>query len=326
MQSEKCFVTSLDNHKIFVRKWTSASMSPAPRAIIHILHGMAEHCTRYEPVAERLIEQGFVVFAHDHRGHGHSVPQGGLLGHYADANGWQLVIADTLKVNEHIRKQYPNTPIVLFGHSMGSFIAQGYLIQHGRSVDAVVLSGSTANSPMAVRSARMLAHLEKLRTGPKGRSNLIDLATFSTYNRQITKSPRTDCDWLSRDECEVDKYVNDPLCGFLCTNQLWLDLTSGMESLGRPANIRKIPCELPFYLVSGERDPLSFDNNRHGVEKLAMHLRDSGIKNVTVKLYEECRHEIFNEMNRHEVIDNLLDWLDQQFPLKQSRKSSKATA
>src|SRR5690606_14236311 len=119
---------------------------------------------------------------------------------------------------------YPDTPVIILGHSMGSFITQGYLIQHGRSVDAVVLSCSTANSPMSVRSARMLAHLEKLRTGPKGRSNLIDLATFSSYNRQISKTPRTDCDWLSRDDCEVDKYVNDPLCGFLCTNQLWLDL------------------------------------------------------------------------------------------------------
>lgn len=324
MHSEKFFVTSLDNHKIFVRKWAPADR--APRAVIHILHGMAEHCTRYEPVAERLVEQGYAVFGHDHRGHGYSVPQSGLLGHYADSNGWQLVIADAKKVNEAIHKQYPDTPVILLGHSMGSFIAQGYLIQHGRSVDAVVLSGSTANSPMSVRSARMLAHLEKLRTGPKGRSNLIDLATFSSYNRQITKTPRTDCDWLSRDDCEVDKYVNDPLCGFLCTNQLWLDLTSGMESIGRISNLRRIPSDLPFYLVAGQRDPLSFDSGHHGVEKLASHLRDGGIKNVTVKLYEEGRHEIFNEVNRQEVIDDLLVWLEPQFPEKRQRKSSAATA
>ena len=326
MQSEKFFVTSLDNHKIFVRKWASAATSPAPRAVIHILHGMAEHCTRYEPIAERLVDQGYVVFGHDHRGHGYSVPQGGLLGHYADQNGWQLVIADALKVNENIRKQYPDTPIVALGHSMGSFITQGYLMQHGRTVNAVVLSGSTMNSPMSVRSGRMLAHLEKLRTGPKGRSSLIDMATFSTYNKQITKNPRTDCDWLSRDECEVDKYVNDPLCGFLCTNQLWLDLTGGMDFISRVSNVRKIPGDLPFYLVAGERDPLSFDASNHGVERLATHLRSGGIKNVSVKLYEDCRHEILNETIRHQVVDDMLAWLEPQFPLQRSRMASSVTA
>lgn len=326
MQSEKFFVTSLDNHKIFVRRWTSAATSPAPRAVVHILHGMAEHCTRYEPIAERLVEQGYVVFGHDHRGHGYSVPQGGLLGHYADQNGWQLVIADALKVNETIRRQYPDTPVVVLGHSMGSFITQGYLMQHGRTVNAVILSGSTANSPMSVRSGRMLAHLEKLRSGPKGRSSLIDLATFTNYNRQITRNPRTDCDWLSRDECEVDKYVNDPLCGFLCTNQLWLDLTGGMDFISRAPNIRKIPGDLPFYLIAGERDPLSFDSNKHGVEKLANLLRDGGVKDVSVKLYEGGRHEILNEVNRHQVVDDVLAWLEPQFPVQSARKSATATA
>lgn len=325
MQADKFFVTSLDNHKIFVRHWAPAS-SMAPRAVVHILHGMAEHCTRYEPIAEQLTQHGYVVFAHDHRGHGHSVPQGGLLGHYADHNGWQLVIADAFKVNEAIRKQYPDLPLVILGHSMGSFIAQGYLVQHGRTVDAVVLSGSTLNSPMAMRSARMLAQLEKLRSGPKGRSGLIDMATFSTYNRQITRNPRTDCDWLSRCPEEVDKYVNDPLCGFLCTNQLWLDLTSGMDAIGRTQNIRKIPADLPFLLISGERDPLSYDSNHHGVERLANHLRTGGIKNVTVKLYEDARHEILNETIRNDVVNDLLGWLEPQFPAASRRKASTAKA
>lgn len=315
MQAHKFYLTSLDNHKVFVRQWSPDSATHSPRAIIHILHGMAEHCTRYEPIAERLVDDGYVVFAHDHRGHGRSIPQGGLVGHYADQNGWPLVIADTRQVNEHIRQQYPNTPIIIIGHSMGSFITQGYLIQHGRTVDAVVLSGSAQNTPMTIRSARMLAHLEKLRTGPKGRSNLIDMATFASFNRQVVKSPRTGSDWLSRDPQEVDKYVDDPLCGFLCTNQLWLDLTSGLEQISRQRNIRNIPASLPFLLISGERDPVSFDSNHHGIERLAEHLRSGGIREVSVKLYEDARHEIFNEINRHEVIDNLLEWLSPRFPV-----------
>lgn len=324
MQSEKLYLTSLDNHKIFVRKWSPDAAATSPRAIIHILHGMAEHCTRYEPIAERMVDAGYVVFAHDHRGHGRSIPQGGLVGHYADHNGWPLVIADTRKVNEHIHQQYPGIPVIIVGHSMGSFITQGYLIQHGRTVDAVVLSGSAFNTPMAIRSARMLAHLEKLRTGPKGRSSLIDMATFASYNRQVAKSPRTGSDWLSRDPCEVDKYVGDPLCGFLCTNQLWLDLTGGLEQISRLRNIRNIPPALPILLISGERDPLSFDNSRHGIEKLAEHLRSGGVREVSVRLYEDARHEIFNEINRHEVIDDVLAWLDTRFSTRENVRRTDA--
>ncbi len=327
MHSEKFYLTSLDNHRIFVRKWSADAPATPPRAVIHILHGMAEHSMRYEPIAERLVEAGYVVFAHDHRGHGHSIPPGGLLGHYADQNGWQLVLADTARVNDTIRQQYPGVPIVILGHSMGSFITQGYLLQHGNTVDAVVLTGSAMSTPMAVRSARMLAHLEKLRGGPKGRSNLIDMATFASYNKQTTKSPRTPADWLSRDPAEVDKYINDPLCGFLCTNQLWLDLTSGLDQISRQRNIRNIPSTLPIFLLSGERDPLSYDSKRHGIERLAEHLRDGGVRDVSYKLYEDGRHEILNETNRHEVIDDLLGWLEPRFPLSSTtRKAAPVTA
>lgn len=324
MQAEKLYLTSLDQHRIFVRKWSADDATRPPRAIIHILHGMAEHSLRYEPIAERLVEAGYVVFAHDHRGHGHSIPPGGLLGHYADQNGWQLVLADTAKVNEAIRQQYPATPIVILGHSMGSFITQGYLLQHGKSVDAVVLSGSAMSTPMSVRSARMLAHLERLRSGPKGRSNLIDMATFGNYNKQTGKNPRTNADWLSRDPAEVDKYIGDPLCGFLCTNQLWLDLTTGLDQISRQRNIQNIPAALPMYLMSGERDPLSYDSNRHGIERLAEHLRTAGVRDVSVKLYEDARHEIFNEINRQEVIDDLLDWLAPRFPVTSATRTSAA--
>ena len=314
MQSEKFFVASQDNHKIFVRKWSPDTPTPAPRAVVHLLHGMAEHCSRYEPIAQRLVEQGYVVYAHDHRGHGHSVPQGGLLGHYANTNGWSLVLADVHKINDLIHRQYPGAPVILIGHSMGSFITQSYLVRHGRTVDAAVLSGPTLGTPMAIRSGRMLAQLEKLRIGAKGRSNLIDRVTFATYNRQISKHPRTDYDWLSRDESEVNQYIEDPLCGFLCTTQLWLDLVGAMDFLSRPANIRKIPGDLPMYLLAGELDPVSHDPEVHGVERLANHLRSNGIKSVTTRLYPECRHEIFNELNRDQVVDDLLGWLELQVP------------
>lgn len=312
MLAEKHFLTSIDGHKIFVRKWCNPKQSK-PRGIIHINHGMAEHSRRYEPVAECLVADGYIVYAHDHRGHGHSIPQGGLVGHYADKHGWKLVIADVLKVNEYIRAQEPGLPIILLGHSMGSFIVQCYCIKHGDTVDGVVLSGSGFSTPGALRAPRMLIKLEKLRGGPKGRSPLIDYQTFGTFNKKFGDT-RTEADWLTRDSGEVDKYISDPLCGFLCTNQLWQDFLGGLETLSKIRNLQNIPNSLPFYLISGERDPLSFHSTRHGIHKLANHLRSSGQQDVSVKLYEEGRHEIFNELNRQEVIDDLLEWLNSRVP------------
>jgi len=294
MLAEKLFLTSIDGHKIFVRKWSNPEQSH-PRGIIHINHGMAEHCRRYEPVAERLVAAGYVVYAHDHRGHGHSIPQGGLVGHYADKNGWKRVIADVLTVNEYIHTQEPEQPIVLLGHSMGSFIVQCYCIDHGDTVDGVVLSGSGFSTP-----------------------------------RCLTKKfgdTRTEADWLTRDSDEVDKYISDPLCGFLCTNQMWQDFLGGLETLSKIRNLQSIPNSLPFYLISGERDPLSFHSTNHGINKLANQLRSSGQRDVSVKLYEDGRHEIFNELNRHEVIDDLLTWMDSRMPQPQiSRVAATARA
>ncbi len=323
MLAEKHFLTSIDGHKIFVRKWSQPKQAN-PRAVIHINHGMAEHSRRYEPIAEHLVKAGYVVYAHDHRGHGHSIPQGGLVGHYADNNGWNLVLADVHKVNQFIKESEQALPIVLLGHSMGSFIAQNYCIKYGDTVDAIILSGSGFSSPGALRAPRMLVKLEKLRSGPKGRSALIDYQTFGNFNKKFGQT-RTEADWLSRDEAEVDKYIDDPLCGFICTNQLWQDFLGGLDALSRLKNLRSIPNHLPFYLVSGERDPLSYHNTHHGIHKLANHLRSSGQTDVSVKLHEGGRHEIFNELNRGEVIENMLEWLDSRVP-QSGRAPAKATA
>ncbi|MEE2732672.1 MAG: lysophospholipase [Pseudomonadota bacterium] len=323
MIAEKHFLTSIDGHKIFVRKWSNPEQA-TPRAVVHINHGMAEHGRRYEPIAEQLTAAGYVVYAHDHRGHGHSIPQGGLVGHYADVNGWNLVQSDVQRVNQHIRDNEATLPIILLGHSMGSFIAQYYCIKHGDTVDAVILSGSGFSTPGALRAPRMLVKLEKLRSGPKGRSALIDYQTFGNFNKKFGET-RTEADWLTRCNTEVDLYIADPLCGFLCTNQLWQDFLGGLDTLTRLRNLQNIPNDLPFYLLSGERDPLSYHSNQHGIHKLANHLRSAGQSDVSVKLYEEGRHEIFNELNRDEVVADLVQWLDSRVPTS-AKGSAKAKA
>lgn len=319
MHHESCYIDAPDNHKIYVNIWKKTKSTKKARAVLHINHGMAEHSARYEAVAERFVDNGYIVYAHDHRGHGKSVENTELLGHYADDNGWEKIVADLLLVNKSIHSQHPDTPVVILGHSMGSFIVQSYIAQHGNTVDAALLSGSALSDKYTLQFGSFLAKVETRRQGNLGRSALLDFFSFGIYNREF-KPFRTSADWLSRDPSEVDKYVEDPLCGFLCTNKLWTDLLAGMKDIADVNTIRSIPNDLPILAFSGERDPLSYNKRKtHGIEQLSSHLRCSGQHFVSYKLYPEGRHEILNETNRHEVIDDLLEWVEAHCELPKMR-------
>lgn len=320
--------TAVDGHEIFTRVWKPAKNTQQPRGVFHINHGMAEHSARYAPLAERLVEEGFIVIAQDHRGHGYSVKNGEVLGHYADKKGWHLVLKDLQQINEYIHKEYPGVPVILFGHSMGSFIVQGYAVDHGASVNAIILSGSAYHTEFELSYAKLAAAVEKKRIGPKGRSYLIDALSFGEYNKAF-KPNRTSSDWLSRDPRQVDAYINDPLCGFLCTNQLWLDLVSGISVITKTKNLQRIPNQIPYLLISGEQDPMSYDPKLHGINKLKHRLESAGQESVTMKLFPQGRHEILNEVNSVEVIEFVVNWAEQQAAKKPSsarKKTAKRAA
>ncbi|OUS23684.1 hypothetical protein A9Q99_26980 [Gammaproteobacteria bacterium 45_16_T64] len=322
MHHESCYIDAPDDHRIFVNIWKKTKSTKKVRAILHINHGMAEHSDRYAALAERFVEEGYIVYGHDHRGHGKSVKHAELLGHYADKNGWEKVISDVFLVNRLIRERHEGTPIIIMGHSMGSFIVQAYLAENGRTVDAALLSGSALSDKLTVNFATVLAKLETKRSGPLSRSKALDFFSFGIYNREF-KPTRTSADWLSRDKDEVDKYINDPLCGFLCTNQLWIDLVSGIKDIGSPDTVKKIPNDLPIFAFSGERDPLSYNKSKtHGIDLLTSHLKHSGQHYVTQKLYPGARHEILNETNRHEVIDDVLEWTEKACKLPPLKTTS----
>ncbi|MDX1693710.1 MAG: alpha/beta hydrolase [Ketobacteraceae bacterium] len=317
--------TAVDGHEIFTRIWKPAKNTSQPRAVFHINHGMAEHSARYAPLAERLVAEGFVVIAQDHRGHGYSVKNGELLGHYADSKGWELVLKDLGQINEYIHETYPNTPVVLFGHSMGSFIVQAYAVDHGSTVDAIILSGSAYHTEFTLSYGKLAAAIERGRIGPRGRSYMIDALSFGEYNKSFRPS-RTNSDWLSRDPRQVDAYINDPLCGFLCTNQMWLDMINGISVISKVKNLRRIPNRIPYLLVSGERDPMSYDKKDHGILKLRDRLEKAGQHSVSVKLFPQGRHEILNEINRAEVMDYIVRWVHNHVELKPKTASKKVSS
>ncbi len=296
-------IQASDKHDIFLRCWSPVEREPV--LSVHLLHGMSEHSGRYEYLAKKLVEKGAAVYAHDHRGHGESSAIKDL-GHFGDKDGWKLVIDDVKTVNKYIADKR-SLPIVLIGHSMGSFIALQYGILYGSTLAKLVLSAPTWVPGFMIRAGRFIPALETLRQGSRGKSLLVHAATFGSYNRGF-KPLKTSFDWLSRDPDQVAKYINDPKCGFLCTNRLWLDLLGGFAQIFNVISYKNIPSLLPIYILGGDKDPIS----RGGaLKKLETHLLEGGVKDVSCTIYKDCRHEVFNEINRDEIIEDMTQWIFQ---------------
>jgi alpha-beta hydrolase superfamily lysophospholipase len=286
-----------------LHRWDSV---PRPRAAVHILHGMAEHGGRYARLAGDLNRAGFVVWAHDHRGHGlNATPEVGL-GHFGDTDGWRLLVSDAWAVSEHLLATLRGVPLVLFAHSMGSFLGQTLMAQRGTAYRAVVLSGTNGPPDAQETAARGLAHAQYLALGGRRPGRWLERVVMGSYNRRFAPN-RTRFDWLSRDEREVDTYAADPLCGFTLTARSWLDFLASKPALGSAAHLQRIPRALPVHIIAGTRDPVG-DESR-GVDRLLRVYRESGLSRVTHRFYEGARHELVNETNRDEVTRDLIEVL-----------------
>ena len=281
---------------------------PAPadtRAVIQILHGLAEHAGRYARFAQACNARGYAVIAHDHRGHGEAhAPE--RLGHFADSGGWTKVVDDAHAVQRACRQMFPDTPLVLFGHSMGSYIAQSFVMKEPDAVDALALSGSTWPRKLDVRVARWLARIAARLRGPRAGGGFFDRMSFGQFNKRFAPN-RTEFDWLSRDDTEVDKYVADPLCGAPSGSRLWFDLFGGLLEISRKTALRRVPAPLPILIIGGERDPVG---GATALTRLAAEYETTGHEHVTLTLYADGRHEMLNETNRDEVTADILAWID----------------
>lgn len=301
------WLSAADGHRIPYRHWPVAS----PRAVIHLVHGMAEHSGCYADVAPLFNAEGFAVIAHDHRCHGHSVSPG-ALGNSSLQQNWAGVCADMAVVNAEVRCLYPDAPLILLGHSMGSFVSQYFAQQHPDRLNLLLLEGSSYEAPWFTRAAGRLIAFETWRQGDLGRSRLVHALSFGSFNKAF-KNPRTEFDWLSRDDAFVDRYVADPRCGFQLSNAYWRDFLQGLNRLYQPWAMQRIRPDLPVYLFAGRRDPVG--HNGRGVEKLAQaYRRIVGSRDVTLRLYPDARHDLLHETNRDEVLTDLLGWLKRHLP------------
>jgi alpha-beta hydrolase superfamily lysophospholipase len=274
--------------------------------IIQIAHGMGEHAVRYHWMAEQLCQAGYTVVANDHRGHGKTAIQHGDFG----ANGWNRMIQDMFQINESFADEHPGHRKILFGHSMGAMLSQQYVTRFGNSIDALVLSGSPGFSPpVLIWISRMLSRFEHWRLGPLKESALLNYLIFGSSNKSFESKDGeySGFEWLSRDKDEVQKYVDDEACGFVPFPGSLRDMFDGLRATQDLNGILDIPIELPIYLFSGSADPV------HGelanIDRLLDTWRGAGLT-ITTQYYPEGRHEMLNEINKNEVMENLLNWLE----------------
>jgi len=257
----------------------------APVGILQIAHGMGEHALRYGPVAEFFTPAGFHVYANDHRGHGRTAKDKAGLGDFG-AGGWDALVDDMMTLSARARAEAPGLPLVLLGHSMGSFAAQQYALDRSKEIDGLALSGSTAFDTLGIDGERE-----------------VDLTAINA----AFEPARTPFDWLSRDEKEVDAYIADPLCGFGVNQASTRSMAMSLKRTADPASLARIRKDLPIYILAGDADPVN--GKLEGLKLLAQRYRTAGLRDVTERYYAGGRHEVFNETNRDEVMADLLGWV-----------------
>ena len=282
-----------------------------PKGIMQIVHGMCEYFLRYDPFCRYLAENGYLVCGHDHIGHGNSVRRPEDLGYFADHNGWQYLIEDTHRMVHLIRAQFPNLPLYILGHSMGSFVVRCFLDLYSADVDGAILSG-TGGNPLA-GAGILAASMVKSLHGGRYRSELIKKMTGLDGSKRY-EDHYSDLDWLTHDHKVIDEYAADPKSNFTFTVSGYIDLFSLVRTADNShwgASIRK---DLPIYLFSGDQDPVG--GYGKGVKRVYRHLNRLGIQDVSMRLYQDGRHEMLNELNRDEVYRYVLAWLDDHLESK----------
>ena len=280
-----------------------------PRAVVQIAHGIAEHIDRYRPFMEFLADNGFVAAGNDHLGHGKSIRVPEEQGFFAEKDGWWRVVDDMDKLHDIMSKEYPELPYVLFGHSMGSFLTRTYLIKHPDKYDGVILSGTGHQSPALVLGGNAAASVMAKLSGAMGDGTKLDSLAFGSYLSKI-ETPRTKFDWLSRNAEQVDKYIADPLCGFVGKIGLYRDMMQGIKFITDKKNIAQMNKEKPVYFMSGDGDPVG--DYGKGVERAYKAFCDAGLHDVFMRLYPGGRHEMLNETNKEQVYQDILNWLNEK--------------
>ncbi|MGL4489408.1 MAG: alpha/beta fold hydrolase [Rhizobiaceae bacterium] len=278
-----------------------------PRGVVVINHGLAEHAARYARFAKVLSANGYHVYAHDHRGHGHTKVLGISLGTFAKVDGWQRALDDTLEVRGLAMQKHPGLPLILFGHSMGGLISMNSALRDPNGIAALAVWNANFSAGLLGRIGQLVLGVERMLLGSDVPSSVLPKLTFQDWSKKETDG-RTASDWLSHDHAEVDAYEADPLCGWSASVSMWQDVFKLVFHGANDANFRGLAKTLPINLRGGERDPAT--EFAKATRALSNRLSKMGFSNVTTDIGPYNRHESLNDTNREEVVDRFLVWLD----------------
>ena len=308
VRNEFTFLSADGKTPIHAVEWLPEGQA---RAVLQISHGVSEYILRYEPFAEYLTARGFAVAGHDHLGHGQSVAEGSARLYFGPRGSWNWVVDDIDQRRNLAKAKFPQVPYFLMGHSMGSFLARTYLIRYPGAVDAAVIMGTGQMSPAIIAGGKAVAAEEAHRVGEDQTSSLVDKLAFGAYNKRFAPN-RTGFDWLSLNQDNVDRYMADPLCGGNATIGLFREMLGGLSFIAKPENLKRMNLNIPVLFISGEMDPVG--DCGEGVKRAFESFRKAGVRDVSLKLYPELRHEILNETCRETVYEDIYQWLAAKIP------------
>ena len=299
------FLSSDGKTRLHGISWEPEDITPV--AVLQIVHGVAEHIDRYDGFARFLNGHGVIVVGHDHLGHGKSLPEGGTPVYFGRGNTWDTPVDDIYVLHTRLKERYPQLPLLLMGHSMGSFLSRTYLIRYPGTVRAAILMGTGWQSGAVLRSGLALAGVLK-RRDPAAVSDMVTELAFGAYNKAF-KPNRTAFDWLSADAENVDAYIADPMCGHDATVGLFYEMLRGIRFNQRRDNLDKMDKKTPVLLISGQDDPVGAMGE--GVRRTYQEFRLAGVKDCTLKLYHGARHELLNErVWQDTVYQDIWSWME----------------
>ncbi|CAM4284642.1 lysophospholipase [Erysipelothrix inopinata] len=298
------FLSTNKKTQIHAQKWTPKT---EPKAILQIAHGMVEFIDRYDDFANYLNNHGVLVVGHDHLGHGSSVNSEAEWGYFDEGDASQILINDMRTLMMLTKKDYPNVPYFVMGHSMGSFITRLFICNFSDDIDGVVICGTGQNSKAQLSFARKLTKIMSRTKGWDYRSDMINNLAFGGMNKQF-KPARTPNDWLSRDEKQVDIYQAEPRCQFKFTLNGYYHLFDICYQVQETKNLEKMRKDLPVFMISGDKDPVG--NNGKNVLKVYEAFKKVGMEDVECTLYPDYRHEILNEIDNEVVYADVLRWIE----------------
>ena len=292
--------------KYFVYTPKSVKNGKQPKGMLQLVHGMAEHIERYEPYIDFLTSKGYLVYGDNHLGHKGSVTCDEDLGYFADRDGWKYLIEDEVQLTQIMKEKYPDLPVYLYGHSMGSFITRLYMVQYAALIDGVIISGTAGKNRGVPVLISLTKFLSKMR-GIRYRSNLVNQLMFGPFNSKY-KEVHTGFDWLTQDAEIVHQYVEDPYGGFTFTYGGFYDLQMLLQQVTADTWYNKIPVQLPMLIISGEQDPVG--NWGKGIKEIDQKIKQLSCQDYEMRLFPNMRHEIHNELEKQQVWDYVVSWLD----------------